>query len=339
MASFLQGSAVPAQTVATSGSSLSSLPDWYSNYAKDIIDQQAQTSMTPYATYTGPRVAGFTPSQQQGFDATTAAAQPGLYQPLLNAAQTATQNVATQGGGGLAAAQPYLDKSTQTAPSVVGDYMNPYTDSVVNRIAELGNRNLTENILPSIRDKFILGGSYGGTRNAELFGRGVREAQEGITAAQTGALQSGYNTSLGAAQTDLARQGTLGNIAGNLAGTDASTTLSAGSQLGELGALQQKLGLTGAGALTAMGTTQQAQDQANLDVGYQDFLKQQGYNQQQIDAMTGTLTKLGGALPKYSEESAIQPTGQQTTYSPSGLATGVGTAATLAGVLKSFGLV
>ena len=331
MADFLSGSAVPAQTVATQSSTLTSLPDWYSNYAKDIIDAQAQVAMTPYASYQGPRVAGFTPLQTEAFGQLPGAAAS--YQPALTAAQGALQASMTSGGG-LPAAQPYLDKSTQTAPQVVGDYMNPYTDAVVDRIGVLGNRNLLENIIPGIRDKFIQGGSYGGSRNAEMFGRGVREAQEGISAAQAGALQSGYNTSIGAAQTDLSRQGTLGNIAGNLATTDIGNVQNGVQGLSNLAAQQQQLGLTGVGALASAGAQQQQQDQNSLDVAYQDFLRQQGYNQQQIDAMTKTTGALAGALPKYTEEAGVQPTGQQQTYTPSTLASGLGTAAEIAGILK-----
>lgn len=335
MADFLSGSAIPAQTVATSSTALTSLPDWYSNYAKEIIDAQSAQAMTPYAAYNGPRVAALTPEQQQAGALVGQAA--GAYMPGLQQAQQVAGSVAGNVSG-LPAAQPYLDKSTMTAPEVIGDYMNPYRDAVVDRIGEVGTRNLLENIIPGIRDKFISGGSYGGTRNAELFGRGVREAQEGISAEQAKALMSGYDTSLTAAQTDLGRQGTLGQIAGTLAQTDTSQKIANATQLGTLAEMAQRLGLTGAGALNAVGEQQRAVQQQSLDAAHQDFLRQQGYNQQQIDAMAKTLGSLAGALPKYTEEAGIQPTGQDPTYAPSGLASGLGTAAEVLGVLKTLGV-
>jgi len=314
-------------TQAVSSTSVSALPDWYTNYAMDILSNQQAISNQPYTLYGAPRIAEMAPQQQQAFDMAGQAA--GAYQPGLQQATQTTQNVDPYLG--LYAASPYYQQSGQTSASQVGEYMNPYTDQVVDRIGQVGARTLNEQILPGIRDKFIGGGTYGGSRNAELFGRGVRDAMEGISAAQSQALQQGYQGSLGAAQADLARQGELGTNIAQQYGAAGSQQLAQGSQLAGLAGQQQSLGLTGAGALQAAGAAQQTQAQKNLDLAYQDFLRQQQYPQQQNTALIGALQGIKGAVPEAKLMEGTQPT---TDFAPSKAGT---TAEILAAIAKILG--
>lgn len=294
------------------------LPDWYTNYAMGVLSNQAAVSAQPYAPYTAPRVADFTPTQVAGQEATKAAA--GAYQPGLTAA-TSTINGVASGPAPSEMAQPYLQAASQTAPSVVGGYLDPYMTNVTDRIASLGNRNLTENLLPGIGDQFVAAGGYGGSRQAEAIGRAVRDTQSDITSQQLAALSQGYTGALTAAQTDLSRQGSLAATAGNLGVADVNSGLATGQAQGALAAQAQGLGLTGAGALQGVGAQQQELGQKNLDVAYADYLRQQGYDQTQIDAMSKTLGAVQPAVPKavLSEGYGAAPSGS--TPSPSGLQT------------------
>lgn len=292
MADLLNTSGVPLAPYASTTETV--LPDWYTNYAMGVLSNQQAVSGTPYTTYTGPRIADFTPDQQAGFEATRAAA--GSFAPALDMAGGALSTVAGMPSASTAA-QPYLTASGALAPEVVGGYLDPYMTNVTDRIAALGNRNLTENLLPAIGDQFVGAGGYGGSRQAEAIGRAVRETQEGITSQQLGALSQGYQSSLGAAQTDLSRLGSLASTAGNLRASDVSSGISTAGALSDLGARTQGLGLAGAGALRDVGQAQQALDQQNLDVAHQDFLRQQGWDQTQIDALSRTLAAVKPAVP------------------------------------------
>lgn len=315
MADLLNSSDVPLAPNASTTQTV--LPDWYTNYAMGILSQQQAQSATPYPTYTGPRVADFTPDQQAGFEATRAAA--GSYAPALTAAGGALTTAAgiTPSSG----AQGYLSASGQTAPSVVGGYLNHYISNVTDEIARLGNQNLTRNILPGIGDQFVGAGGYGGSRQAEAIGNAIERTQQDITGAQGTALAQGYQGALGAAQTDLARQGALATTAGDLGGLDVNAKLASGAALQSLGTSTQGLGLQGAGALTAAGGAQQGLDQQNLDIAYQDFLRQQGYDQTQIDALTKTLQGVAPAVPKGVLEQGYGAAPSGTTNSPSTLQT------------------
>ena len=289
------------------------LPEWYTNYGMQILANQNAMMNAPYQTYQGPRVAGFTPDQEAGFAATKDAAFS--YQPGLNAAQGATAGL-MNAPGGLETAQPYLSRAGQTSASQVQQYMNPYQDAVVNRIGEMGARTLREQILPEISDRFIKSGQFGGSRQAEMIGRGIRDTMEGITAKQAEALSTGYTGALGAAQTDLSRIGNLAGTAGTLGAGDIASRRATAAQMGDMAARQQALGLTGAGALSSIGDKQREMDQANLDVAYQDFLKQQGYPQEQIDKAVATMKGVQGAVPQgslqYGYGSAKNPDGTET---------------------------
>jgi hypothetical protein len=337
---FLNNGQLPTGSTFKSLTSETVLPDWYTNYAMQLLSNQQALAAQPMPTYQGPRVAEFSPTMQQGFGMTGQAAT--AYQPALNAATQATQG-AINSPGGLGAAQPFLTQAGQSSVANIGNYMNPYTDQVVNRIGELGRRNLNENLLPEVEGRYIKAGQLGyGDRNG-LGGtpsgmmtdtaRALRDTNADILGQQTAALRSGFTDATGLASADLTRQANLASTAGTLGGQDISRNLAGAGQLGELGAQAQNLGLTGAGALQQVGATQQGQAQKNLDVAYSDFLRQQGYPQEQISAMLQTFGGVAAGVPKASREEGLVPLGYQPELKPSTGETVAGALAALGGIL------
>jgi hypothetical protein len=370
------GAPIPAGTAPINKTTTTTLPDWYTNYAMDILGRQTGVSSQPYPTYGAPRVAGLTPDQQTAAGQTRDAST--MAQPAFNTAIDQTKSLfgnssaaAAQpyfnqaaGASGLSAAQPYLNNASGTSAANVNTYMNPYTSGVVDRIGQLAGRNLNEQFLPALTDRFVgAGQGVGGTRQAELIGRGIRDLGESTLAQQTAALESGYTGALNAANTDLSRNAALAGTAGQLGtanqtnltdigrnvgaltGTDTTTGLSAADQLAKLGQSGQATALAGAGALNTIGGQQQTLNQQNLTTAYQDFLKQQGWPQEQIDKALATLGGVGSsrAVPTATSEIGITPTPYPQQYQPStgaligsGLATGAGIASDLFGAKGAF---
>lgn len=326
------GAPLPAGTAPVSKTTTTATPDWYTNYAKDLMAGQQNIATTPYQTYQGPRIAGFTPTQQQGMQQTIGAA--GLAAPAIQQATGVAQQQIGQSG--LSAAQPYLSAAGQNAYGNVANYMNPYNDAVTNRIAQLGTRTLTEQLLPSINDQFIRAGQPGSSRNADMFGRAARDTGESILAEQAKALQAGYTGALTASQADLTRQGNLAQTAGNLGTEGVRSGLDVAKTIAELGGQAQTSGLAGAAAITGVGAAQQALNQQNLTLAYQDFLKQQGYPQEQIDAALKTMGAVGAAkaVPEAKTEVGIQPTSYAQQYAQSPLDTALSTGSTAIGIYK-----
>lgn len=335
-----EGSQIPAGSAVKSMTSQTVLPEWYTNYAMQMLSNQQAQMATPYAAFQGPRVAEFAPTQQQAFAMAPTAAT--AYQPALSAATTATQG-AMGAPGGLAVAQPYLGKAAETSVGNISAYMNPYTEQVVNRIGDIGARNLSEKLMPAITSKYISAGQLGfGPRGGASApsgmmtdtARALRDTQEAILAEQAKALQGGYSEAAGLSAADLQRQATLASTAGQLGGADVSRQLTGAQQLAGLGETAQTLGLRGVGALSDVGGVQQQQAQKNLDVAYQDFLRQQGYNQEQINNALATFKGLGSAVPTATQEYGVVPSGVAAEYKPSTAATIGGALTGLAGVLS-----
>jgi len=348
VSSFMaEGAAIPQGSALTDVTKQTVMPEWYTNYAMDMLSGQKALASRQYQTAPMPRIAGFTPTQEKSFGMTETAA--GAYQPMLNQATQAAQ-AAANAPGALNVAQPYLTQAGQTSVSNIGSYMNPYNEAVTKRIAELGTRNLTENIMPQIEGRYIQAGQLGfggrggmGTPSGMMTdtSRAIRDTSADILGKQTEALQSGYAQAAGLAGTDLARFGTLAGTAGDLARAQQQQQLAASGALSSLGEQAQTLGLTGAGALGNVGALQQQQGQKNLDVAYGDFLRQQGYEQEQIDNMMKTFQGVASGIPTATQEYGISPSGVKQEYpasTASQIASGLSGGAALIKELKDAGV-
>jgi hypothetical protein len=238
----------------------------------------------------------------------------GASQPYMDQAGQATAQSLSERA--LAAANPYLQASSQTAASQVGQYMNPYQTGVMDVIAKQGARNLTENILPGVSDAFIKAGQFGSSRMGEMGSRALRDTQEAILSQQAQAAQQGYGQALGAAQTDLARQGQLAGTVGSISGADLSRILQGGSQYGQLGQTagqltgQQMQNLANLGQTTGQLTGQQMQNIANIG----QMQTQAGQGQQQFGLSAAQAAQAAQADDYRRQMSALSQTaamGQQ----------------------------
>ena len=342
LSDFLNNGKLPTGSTFKSVTSETVLPEWYTNYAMQLLaNQQALATATP-STYAGPRVAEFSPTSIKGFDMTGTAAT--AYEPGLTAAMDATRGTMAAPGG-LATAQPYLSAAGGTSVANIGQYMNPYTDAVVNRIGELGARNLTENIMPGIEGRYIAAGQlgFGGRQPGSATpsgmmtdtARAVRDTSADILAKQTEALRAGYGEAANLAGTDLSRFAGLASTSGGLANTDLSRGLTGAAQLGDLAASAQGLGLRGAEAVRGVGAAHEAKAQENIDVAYGTWLRQQGIPQEQINAMLQTFGGVKAGVPGAAKEEGIVPLGYQERLQPSTAETIGGALSGLGGILAS----
>jgi hypothetical protein len=299
-------------------------------------------------------------------------------QPLINQGANANlvgafnpyASAATQTSG-LGAANPYLQAGTQSAADLVGKYMNPYTQDVVNQIGQLGQNNIAMNLAPSTTAGIVGAGQFGSTRGAQALGQTISNAQQGVLGQQAQALQTGYGQALQAAQQQLANQlnagqiagtlqqqqntllGSLGQTAGTLTGQQASNALTAGQNLGTLQQQQNQNLLTAgqtAGTLTGtdlasqiaqaqaqqnLGTTNQALGYNNLNALSTLGAQQQAINQNQqlFPLQTAqSYANLLGSLTKPTSTTSLT-NAPANIYGPSGLATATGALSLGAGAL------
>jgi len=225
------------------------LPEWYTQYAKDILSKATAATSQPYSPYGAPRVAGFAPEQEQAFSGFQSSM--GSYQPYIQSAYQGLQ----RGTGSF------------TAPGVASQYMNPYTQNVVAGIGSAAGRNLYENLLPQVNRTFVGGGTFGGSRSAEFTARAVRDANAAALSEQNKAMREGYESGMGQFNTEA-----------NRAITASPYMASLGNQL----QTQRNLDLAG---LEQIGSQRQQLGQKSADLDYQDFLAQREYPYEQVQRL------------------------------------------------------
>jgi hypothetical protein len=298
----------PPESVKTYGDTVTGTPKWYNDYTQGLIAKANAIAAEPYRAYTEPRVAGFTDAQRQAFAMTPAAAAS--YRPYMQQAGQAFD--ASMQGSALQSASPYMAGAAQNTAGLIGQYMNPYTSQVVDRVGDLAKRQLSENIIPTIQSQFIGGGTFGGSRSGTALGRAMRDLQESTLAQQSQLMQQGYGQAASQAQADLARYAQLAQTAGALSQADLQRQLALGQQYSALGQQAQGLSLTEAAALQGIGETQQQQQQRNLDLAYQDFLTAREYPRQNIAFLNAAVRGLN--IPT---QTSTTYTGPAQTYQPS----------------------
>jgi len=296
----------------TNQASSTTLPDWYNAYIQGLAAKGADVASTPYQAYPGQRLADFNDDQMKSFQQVRD--MQGSWQPTLDKATGAL----TQAQTGLGAVPGFGTAATSavsgpaqgwTDAGTAAKYMSPYTQSVVDEIGRLGNRNLMENIIPNVESNFVGSGQFGSSRNADILGRAVRSAQDDITGQQSTALQAGYTGAMGQFNADAARaqqqeqlQATTNLGAGNLAVTGANAGTNVGGALGQVANQQQQQQVADATALGSIGGQQQQLEQTGFNTSYQDFLNQQGWDWSQLGKLQGLVS--GAQLPTSTSASS-----------------------------------
>ena len=213
MACLLQGTPLP--NIKTTQSTATTAPTFYNTYLQQLATCGAKAAQN--AQYVGAQ-----PLQTQAFN--QAQANAGSYQPALSGALTTAQGVAGQ----------CISKLAQ-------NYMNPYTQQVVNAIGNLGQANIAQNLAPGATAGIVGSGGFGSSRGQQALGNVLANAGLGITAQQACALQKGYNTALCSAQKQITDQLAASQQLGNLATTTGALNTQCLNNLATLGGQQQTI--------------------------------------------------------------------------------------------------
>lgn len=235
----------------------SNIPEYAQAPFMNLVGKAEAISNQPYQPFTGQRIQGFTPLQQQ--------AQTGA----------ANQGVAGQigFGSGLAAGAA---TSSFTNPGTAGAFMSPYMQNVV----EMQQRDATRQagIAGTQRAaEFTKAGAFGGSRQAIMDAEAARNLALQQGDIQAKGLQSAFDAGQGQFNNEMNR---------GLAGAQA---------LGQLGQMQFGQQMDTIGLQDKMGQQQQAQGQKQLDQQYSDFQQQRDYPYQQLGFLSDILRGTAGS--------------------------------------------
>jgi len=270
-----------------------SLPEYQENYLKDLLASAKGVGETPVSIPEA-QVAGLTPAQQEAIRLGLAGV--GAYAPMMEAGEAslgAGAGAIEQGIGTALSGAPLLMGTTGAYdPQSYKDFMDPYTEEVI-RATEADIARQGEIAQKGLAGQAVQSGAFGGSRaavaGAEL-GRNVAD-QMARTGAQlrSAGFQQAQQQAQNAFQNQMARQqsaaqlfGALGQGVGALGGQLAKTGLSQAA-LGESAQAAQQRDIN---ALMSLGGLEQAQAQAELDVGRASALEQQYEPYQRIGFMS-----------------------------------------------------
>lgn len=301
------------------------LPGWIDQFGKENLALADALSRREHDVYTAPRLADFTDDTKAAFDAIrslpTQAGGHGVASSIARDYRAPTVDAASGEAAQLARSavrdvtgQGFLDAD-------VGAYLNPFEDTVVaGTMGDMARAHAQE--LNRIGAGAAAAGAFGGSRHGLLeaeagrnyldrlgatvgnlrFG-GYTQAQDVIGRDQDRKLQGdlanqqmdygvgtfnvGQENAMRQLNASLAQQAALQNAANDLAAQ--GVRLDAAGTMGRLA--DQNLGrsLTAANALSGIGEAQRGMDQANLDLAYDDFLRQQAYPQEMLNLRLATL--------------------------------------------------
>lgn len=286
------------------------LPEWAKPYAQQTLAKAQTLTEQPYQTYEAPRIAGFSPLQQQ-------AQQQAAGMAPAEQLGTATSLASAAGAGALGAGgyQPGQFYGGQFGTRQAAQYMNPFLEmSLAPQIAEAQRQS---GIMGTqLAGQATQAGAFGGSR----YGLQEAERQRNLGTNISNIVGQGYNQAFQQAQQqfnqDMARRmqaQQLGEqsrqFGANLGLQGLQTGLQAAGTLGNLGQTQfgQQMGINQ--LVNQYGQQQQALEQQGLSQAYQDFLNQQNYPYKQLgfmsDILKGTPTGQSTAMTMYQSPGSM----------------------------------
>jgi hypothetical protein len=220
---------------------------------------------------------------------------PGVSDQFVRAGQFGSSRMGEFGGRALRDTQEaVLNQQAQALQQGYGQALGA-AQSDAARQAQLASTagNLTAQ---EAQNMLSVGQQYGNLTQAQQQALLQAASQYGALGQQQGALT-------GQTQQNLAN---IGTQYGQLSATEAARQQSALGQVADISKLQQGLSTADAAALQSVGAERQALQQRGLDTAYQDFLTQQQWPQQQINAMSSTLRGLPpAAVPNVGTQAGM----------------------------------
>mgnify|MGYP001599856017 CR=1 FL=1 len=270
------------------------IPPYVEKGGEQLFEAGKTLATRPYPIYPAERIADFSPDTTKSFEMVRDAS--GVWKPAFDKATAS------------------LDRgSSPVGTADIAAYMNPYSDDVIKSTIDNITRQAT-------RDKIARHASYA-NRGSYL----NEDRREALDILREDATQRAI-----AETTAKLRSQAFGEAVaqGNV---QKNRDMNAATAFTGEGAARMQAALADAAARAGIGTTQEAKTQANLDLGYQDFLRQFGYSQEQLNWLAGLLRGVPYSTSQTKSGDQIIPT-------PNNFTANLGAFGLLAGGLGNMGV-
>jgi hypothetical protein len=353
LSKLFQGQPIPPQPTGSDVSSAQ--PLWLQQYVYNLANAATNLSGQPYSQFPGQTIAQ--PSAQTLRARQLATDLTGDYQPFLNTSSqmiqsgstpisaTDIQNYQNPATGGFlnnlqADNARIAAGSTPLTADNIQTYLNPYTSNVVGALQTAANKNLFENQLPQIQDRFVTAGQSRSPQEMQATNNALYQSNQALDSATANALQAGYGqalqTAAGQQQVQMAggtQMGAIDQAAARQSSADYTAALSAasgqkqlqqtgGAQMGALGSLTQQLGGYDVGQLAAAGQSTDVTNQSNINSALNQFYAQQQWPYQNL-AFASNIIR-GQPVSSNTQTVGLAPA-TQSSYTASPLTSFIGT--------------
>ena len=243
------------QAQSSTQTQITELPEYARPYVDNLLKRTEAESLNQYQPFQGQRIAQSSDFQDivDSRNMVRDVANRGL--PELDEAISGMRDISRRG---------------QFTGQVAQDYMNPYMQQVVDRQKQAAIQDFNRMGAARAADA-VNAGAFGGSRQA------VNDylAQEGLQQ-QLGDI-------------DAAGREAAFRDARSAFDTDRSVGMTGLGQLATMGGSRRAGDIQGAQLLEGIGKAQLGEQQAGLDMNYQDFLTQQNFNKDQLGFLSNIL--------------------------------------------------
>jgi len=156
--------------------------------------------------------------------------------------QGSAQPYVTQAGqmqSGTEAFNPFATNASKSAATTVGDYTSPFQQNAMDAVSAASNKAFTApgGPMERINDTFTGGNAaqFGRERHGDVMGNAVYNQQQALDQQLGQLANTGWQSSLTAAGSDLNRQANLASTAGTLANQDITTRAGLGKTTADIG--------------------------------------------------------------------------------------------------------
>ena len=270
------GGSSKAPSHTTSTVSNVTIPEWLKQPTLDVVGRAQALSQRPYQAYTAPRIAGTEAEQAQARSGIAGLQAPEQY----------------------GQAQQVFQSGLNYRPEMFGaaqaqQYMNPYSQNVIDvAVRKAQQESARQSALAGLQAA-KMGGGTSSSANAIMqagIAQRMPEIVGDITARE---MSNAYQN----AQQQFQRDRAAKEFAANF-------QQASGRNLSDLGARMQASDLERYGAMERAGSLDQAQRQLELDTAYQDYLRQQDWEREQLSWLSDIVgqrnTTLGSSSISYA---------------------------------------
>ena len=267
----------------TTTSYTTTLPEYFEPYATAMASRAQTESLQGYTPYAGQRLAGFTPEEQIALSRTGAygAGGPNIQEQLATRglADEARKDVPL--GMGIATG---FDPGEFTS-DIAASYMSPYTQNVVDVQKREAARD-AQMQLEHLQSRAAQSQAYGGYRHGQQESNLSRQLAQQLGDIQARGQAAGYEDAYSRFIAD--REGRLAKSELGLKGLGVDQQgrqlrQQALGQLSDLAPQADRSQQERLAALQGVGMARRGMTQEQMDMAYQDFLRQREYPKEQIE--------------------------------------------------------